>query len=220
MTTQMTFDWPVGVSLGAEDFFVSEANAQSYAMVQAPDTWPDRKLVIVGPKGAGKTHLTRIFAQGDAAIIPSTSIPDIPPPNTTVVVEDMHLLPTDMAEPMFHLHNHLRNTGGTLLMTATTPPSRWAITLPDLASRMHATTVTTIDDPDDALLEALIMKLFADRQISPAPALIAYLSRRIERSYYAAYDIVDLLDRTSLRDAAPITRALAARLLDHPDKDA
>ena len=79
---------------------------------------------------------------------------------------------------------------------------------------MQATTAITISDPDDALLAALIMKLFADRQMRPAPALIAYLSRRIERSFFAARDIVEMLDEVSLREGVPITRALAARLLD------
>ena len=214
MSTQMTFDWPVGVSLGAEDFFVSDANAQAYAMVQTPATWPERKLVIVGPAGAGKTHLARIFAGDTGVVIASDAVPDMPPATGIVVVEDMHALPPDAIERMFHLHNHLRNTGSTLLMTAQTPPSRWPIALPDLASRMQATTAITISDPDDALLAALIMKLFADRQMRPAPALIAYLSRRIERSFFAAHDIVEMLDEVSLREGVPITRALAARLLD------
>jgi chromosomal replication initiation ATPase DnaA len=116
---------------------------------------------------------------------------------------------------MFHLHNHLRNTGGTLLMTAQSAPTRWNIALPDLASRMQATTITQIDNPDDALLSALIMKLFADRQIMPKPALVQYLTPRIERSVAAAADIVARLDEAALANGRKINQALAAELLDN-----
>lgn len=216
MAEQLTFDWPNGVALGAEDFFVSDTNSNAYSMVQTPDAWPDRKLVLVGPHWAGKTHLARIFAaQTGGTIYTAVDLPELPDHGAFVVIEDMHQIADRDQEKMFHLHNHLRNTNGTLLMTSTMPPSRWRLSLPDLASRMQATTVTTIDEPDDALLQALIMKLFGDRQLNPAPHLITYLSTRIERSYDAAWQIVDRLDQLSLEEGRPITRTLVARLLDN-----
>lgn len=220
MPEQLSFDWPTGVALRAADFFVSEANAQAYAMLENPALWPDRKLVLVGPRGSGKTHLTRILAERTGGqTCTSKALPELPFVGTTLIVEDMQELPDNAQEKMFHLHNHLNHSGGTLLMTATAPPSRWPLSLPDLASRMQATTVTAISEPDDALLQALIMKLFADRQINPQPQLITYLSKRIERSFDAAFAIVDQLDHTSLEESRPITRALAARLLDNDNQD-
>ncbi|MFG5381821.1 chromosomal replication initiator DnaA [Yoonia sp. R2-816] len=218
MNNQLSFDWPTGVALGPDDFFVSEANAQAFAMLEAPDSWPERKLVIAGPTGCGKSHLARIFQnqQGGVIIDAGTLPADYQTDAQTVIVEDMETLPKAAEEAMFHLHNHLRNTGGTLLMTAQTPPSRWPITLPDLASRMQATTLTQISNPDDALLQALIMKLFADRQIAPKPNLVAYLASRIERSFAAAADIVARLDATALASGDKINRKLAKRLLDNP----
>ena len=72
-----------------------------------------------------------------------------------------------------------------------------------------------ITNPDDALLSALIMKLFADRQINPQPALVKYLSTRIERSFAAAADIVTRLDTAALAQGRKINKALAAELLDN-----
>lgn len=219
MTTQLTFDWPLGVALGADDFFVADANAKAYAMIISPDTWPDRKLLVTGPTGAGKSHLMRVAqAELDAEILNAATLPDTLP-DGNVIIEDMQNLPADAQEQMFHLHNHLRHMGGNLLMTARRAPRDWGLTLPDLLSRMQATTLATIDDPDDALLQALIMKLMADRQIMPPAALVSYLVPRIERSFAAAADIVARLDAQSLAQGRPIGRALAASLLDNSDDD-
>lgn len=218
MAKQLSFDWPTGVALGPNDFFVSEANAQAYAMIGTPDIWPDRKLVIVGPSGCGKSHLAGIFAaQRDGVVISAAALhADYQSDAQTIIVEDMEDLPRDAEEALFHLHNHLRNTGGTLLMTAQTAPTRWPIALPDLASRMQATTVVQIANPDDALLSALIMKLFADRQIMPKPDLVKYLADRIERSFAAAADIVGRLDAAALAKGRKINTSLARDLLDKP----
>lgn len=215
MAEQLTFDWPNGIALGAEDLFVSTSNAVAYGMLETPENWPQRKLVITGPAGAGKTHLARIFATQQGALVASAdALPPLPADGAAVVIEDMDSLPQDAEEQMFHLHNHLHNTGGTLLMTARTAPSRWGVALPDLASRMTATTVAPIEAPDDTLMQALFMKLFADRQINPQPQLIAYLATRSERSFDAVAAMVEKLDRTALEQGRPISRALARRLLD------
>ena len=219
MADQLSFDWPTGVALGPDDFFVSDANAQAFAMVTAPDTWPEGKLVLTGVSGAGKSHLAGIFrdAQGADLLHAADLAPDFQSDAPAVVIEDMENLPQKSEEAVFHLHNNLRASGRTLLMTAQEPPARWRIALPDLASRMQATTIAEIAGPDDALLSALIMKLFADRQISPAPALVTYLCTRIERSYAAAATIVAQLDAAALAQGRKINTGLARDLLDKPD---
>ncbi len=216
---QLTFDLPPRVSLGPEDFFVSDANAQAFAMVTDPDRWPDGKLALVGPQGSGKSHLARVFAQQNSATVLQAA--DLGPEFrldvvTNLVIEDVHTLPPDAEEPLFHLHNFLRN-GGRLLLTATHPPSRWPLSMPDLASRMQATTVTQIGDPDDKLLLAVLLKQFQDRQIAPPPDVPPYIAARLERSFAAVADIVDRLDRMALTEGRKISVRMVARLLDTID---
>jgi chromosomal replication initiation ATPase DnaA len=136
-----------------------------------------------------------------------------------VGVEDMDRAAADAAteEALFHLHNLLLAGDGRLLLTGRTPPAHWPIALPDLKSRLAATATAALDAPDDALLAAVLVKLFADRQIAVAPPLVAYLVPRIDRSFAAAHAIVDRLDRAALSEGRSVTRALAQRLLDNPD---
>jgi chromosomal replication initiation ATPase DnaA len=213
---QLFFDWALPVSLGPEDFFVSEANADAHAMVAGGLRWPDGKLALVGPPGSGKTHLVRIW-QGlsgaerrDARDLSEA----LPPPGSAVAVEDCEALPRESEAALLHLHNHLLATGGRLLLTADRAPARWGVRLPDLASRVQATAVVRLEAPDDALLEALLAKQFADRGLFPAPGVVAFLARRIERSHAAAALAVASLDRASLAEGRRVSLALVRRLLD------
>ncbi|MEM9524668.1 MAG: hypothetical protein AAF982_11930, partial [Pseudomonadota bacterium] len=114
----------------------------------------------------------------------------------------------------FHLHNHVLNFGGRLLLTAESPPSRWPLTLADLESRMQATQLARLTPPDDALLAAVLLKLFRDRQINPPPALIEWLLKRMPRSFTAARHIVAEIDGRALAEQRPIGRGLAREALN------
>jgi chromosomal replication initiation ATPase DnaA len=81
---------------------------------------------------------------------------------------------------------------------------------------MQGTPAVTLRAPDDALLQAVMTKLLADRQLHPTPETIPYLTRRIDRSFEAAHRIVAALDARALATGRPITRALAAEVLDKP----
>lgn len=219
MPEQLVFEWPRDTALRPEDFFVSDANRVAADLIQTPDAWPDGKLVLTGPEGCGKSHLARVFqVNTDAMIVQAADLPDTLRPNGALVVEDMSALPVNREETMFHLHNHMASANLPLLMTDRTAPARWDIALADLASRMQATTPVGIEDPDDMLLQVLIMKLFADRQVIPPASVVQFLSTRIERSYVAAQDIVARLDHAALVDKKPASVKMATALLDKTGK--
>ena len=211
------------MSRALTDFFVSDANADAFAMVTGDQGWPQGKLALIGPPGSGKSHLARVWQeQSGAGIINAASFAAVIdlPSHAALIVEDMERLPRSAEESLFHLHNQLAATGGRLLMTSNVAPSRWPITLPDLASRMQATAIIRLGDPDDRLLAAVLTKLFADRQLSPAPEIIATLVTRIERSFQAAAQVVADLDAASLAEGREINRTLLRTVLDKGPSEA
>lgn len=215
MAEQLIFDLPPNEALGPEDFFVSDANRDAVRMVTEDLAWPELKLVVVGPKGSGKSHLARIFeGKTDALRISAYDLPVGLTPDCAVVVEDMDRLPRAAEETMFHLHNAMHNAKLPLLMTARTPPARWVIELPDLVSRMNAATPIHIDDPDDILLQVLVTKLFADRQVVPSDVVVRSIISKVDRSFEAAARIVTLLDQEALRRKGPVTTQMVTQTLD------
>ncbi len=220
---QLVFDLPTRPAQGREDFFVAPSNALAVAMLDKWPDWATGKLALVGPRASGKSHLVEVWAaQSGGQIIPiadlaSTDIEALTAAGAIAVegVDGTADLPNQAAteETLFHLHNTLQATGGTLLVTGIDAPSRWPIALPDLASRLNAAEVATLEAPDDTLLSVVLVKMFADRQITVSPDLIQYLLPRIDRSFEAARQMVELLDRAGLSKKRAITPRLAGEVL-------
>ncbi len=219
MAQQLSLNLPVRPALGRDDFFVSEANAMAVALVENWPNWNSGKLVITGPAGSGKTHLVHVWANlSNGQVVEACDLPTADIPTLAahpVAVENVHRIAADpkAQDALFHLHNLVLAEGNTLLLTGDQAPKHWGLTLPDLSSRMQGTMNATLSDPDDMLLSVLLAKLFNDRQLVPTPDTIPYLVKQIDRSYVAARDLVEDLDRASLSEKKPITRAFASRFL-------
>ena len=216
MARQLTFDLPVRTALGRGDFFVSAANAQALARISDWAEWPLGKLALVGPEGAGKTHLAHVWAEetGGRVLTAEDLVGlDVTAVDTALAVDAADTLPADQEPTLFHLHNHLAAARLPLLLIGRTAPARWKITLPDLKSRLDAADVARIDAPDDALLAAVLVKLFADRQLLVSPQVIDWLLPRMERSFAFAQRLVSELDREALATGRAVTRPVATQVL-------
>lgn len=211
---QLPLALPVEPAHGADDYVVGEANRAAFDLVTAA-RWPSDVLLLVGPEGAGKTHLAAVLAATTGAV--TLAAEDLAAVDPTalgagaIVVEDVGEGVDERA--LFHLLNAVRQAGGRLLLTARRPLSAWGLSLPDLVSRLRAATPVELGLPDDRLIEALLAKLFADRQTTVDPAVVGYLARRMERSFATAVRLVEALDREALAAKGPITRPLAAAVL-------
>ncbi len=223
MAEQLSFDLPGKTALGREDFFIAPSNALAVAMIENSQSWPSGKLILCGPAGSGKTHLAHVWAgQTGATIVQATDLTaDIVPDLSgfSLVIEDVPLIASspDTQDALFHLHNLALANGRLLLMTGMGTPRHWAMTLPDLQSRLEGTQTVALDAPDDALLAAILAKLFADRQITPRPDVIPFLVKRMERSFEAAQRLVAALDHAALAEGRSLTRRFASQLLGADD---
>lgn len=219
MSRQLTFDLPLREARGRDDFFVSPSNALALATLDGWRDWPGGKLVLTGRTGSGKSHLAHVWAGGcEAPIIAARELPgqDLPAlAQTALGVEDAETLAGDRIREtaLFHLHNLMAERRLPLLITATTPPRDWGLVLPDLASRMQATQIARIETPDDALLTAVLLKQFQDRQIVVAPSVITYLARHMDRSLSLARAVVAAIDARTLSERVPVSRNLATEVL-------
>ncbi|RWR12801.1 P-loop NTPase family protein [Paenirhodobacter populi] len=220
MTRQMILDLPVRQARGRDDFFVSPANALALATLDAPAGWPAGRMLLTGPEGAGKSHLAAIWAEAqEAPVLAARDLTDADAPRLArvraAVIEDAQQTAAAGAEEaLFHLCNLMQAEGGRLLLTALAPPRDWGLRLPDLLSRMEATALVRIAAPDDALLSAVLVKLFNDRQTKVPHSLIPWLVTRMDRSLGTARRLVAALDARAVAEGRPLTRAMAAEVLD------
>lgn len=213
---QLPLDLVHGEGRSRDDLVVTPANERAVALVESWPDWPAPVVVLAGPAGSGKSHLAEIWqshsgacrvaaeAIGAEAIEAAAHGP--------VLIDDADGSRLDETG-LFHLINALREAGNHLLLTARRFPAGWGVRLPDLLSRLKAAATVEIHEPDDLLLAGVMVKLFADRQVSIEPHVVQFLVRRIERSLSTVQDAVERLDRAALSRKIRITRALAAEIV-------
>ena len=173
----LPLDWPVADR--DEDFLISDANRAAFEHLRRWSVWPVMATLLTGPRKSGRSLLARIFVRKSGGRL----------------FDDAE---NHDEEALFHAWNQAQEARKPLLIVAESPPPRWVIALPDLRSRMSATSHISIAEPDDALLGQLIVKLLGDRGVATPADLADYLVPRIERSYVAVQQIVDVLDRAML----------------------
>ena len=214
---QFVLSLPHAPSFAREDFLAAPSNAAALALVESWPDWPAPLMLLNGPAGAGKSHLAAIFAaRTGGVLIEGAHLSALDPEAAT----SAPALALDDSEAglaaettFFHLLNFARTRGVAMLMTAKAAPSLWGVKTPDLLSRLRLAPIVEITAPEPPLIEAALTKMFADRQLSVEPSLVAYVARRLDRSLGAARDLVEALDAEALAQRRKVTRAMASALL-------
>lgn len=184
---------------GDRDFIVTDANRAAVRHLDHPALWPHMATLLTGPHRSGRTLLGRLFAERRGA----------------TVIDD-----ADAAdeEALFHAWNAAQTDRRALLLVTAAAPPDWVIALPDLRSRIAATPIAAIGDPDEALSEALLARQLGKRGLATGPELLRWLVARLPRSYAAIDQAVDLLDTASLsagrRLTIPFAREALATVID------
>lgn len=218
---QIPLDLGHDAARSREDLIISDPLTAAVSIIDRWPGWPSPVVILCGPQGAGKSHLASIWKEkaeaaepagvdAAAALIGSERL-------THFLLEDVDRNPFD-DKALFHLFNAVRQQSITMLITSRLWPAAWPVSLPDLRSRLKAATVVEIGEPDDQLLSQVIVKLFADRQITVDMRVVGYLVTRMERSFEAAQDLVAEIDRLALARRTRITTALAAEALERHSK--
>jgi chromosomal replication initiation ATPase DnaA len=192
------------------DFVPDASNAEALAWVGRTADWPEHRLLLWGEPGCGKTHLLQIWAAATgAAVIPGGQIFGLPelPPSSGLAIDDADQAPAETA--LLHLLNTARDLAVPVLLTARSPPSRWAIALPDLASRLRAITAVRIGTAEPALLRTLLVRLLADRQLSLTPRMQSRLLLHLPRTPAALRDAVARLDQAAWDSGGRISSSMA-----------
>lgn len=214
---QLALELPHVVSFRRDDFLESRANEMALTLVERWPEWPGYSAAIVGPHGSGKSHLASIWAERSGArVIPARLLAreDVPRALATGALVVENLAPGEYDEhALFHLFNLAKEEDASLLFTAARSLESGMAVLPDLASRLRLVPSAKLDAPDDALIAAVLVKLFADRQITVDQDLIAYLLPRMERSLGSARELVARIDAAALAAGKPATRAFVSALL-------
>ncbi len=217
VSLQLPLELPHDPATGRDDLLVADPLKAAVDLIDRWPDWPSPVVVLVGPAGAGKSHLAGIWQEKTAAI---SIAPDAAGAEAAsdaaakgpVLFEDADRIAFDEAA-LFHVINSVRQNGTSLLMTARTWPSLWPVSLADLRSRLKAATVVEIGEPDEALIAQVIVKLFADRQLQIEPKLVDYIVARMERSMQAAQQIVDRIDHLALARGTKISRSVVQDVL-------
>ncbi len=217
MTPQLALDLPVREDFSAQSLILGPSNAEALAALGRWHDWPRQVLALIGPEGAGKSHLASIWAaNSQARIVSARDLQDelaSIPAGQTLVVEDLDQGVSDDA--LFHTLNRAAERDiPALLLTARKPPVLWPAQLPDLVSRLRALPHTDLHEADDELLTRLIEKQLADRGVSIHPGVVDYLLPRMERSVADVRRLVERMDKLALAKKSPINRAVAREVLE------
>ncbi len=219
--SQLALDFDRRPALGGGDFLVAPPNAGAVRWLDAWPGWPGPALMIFGPAGSGKTHLAEVFRSKSGARpvglrgLEDEAAPALMGDARACVLEDAEVaVGRGLEQPLLHLYNHVKESGRHILLTAKQPPARWGIGLGDLASRLNTAAQAGIEAPDDALITAVLVKQFADRQLKVDVEVISYMLTRMERSFDAARRMVGAIDDLALEERRNITVPLVRQVLE------
>src|SRR6185312_1471410 len=109
---QLAFALPHTESLTRDNFLEGPANEAALALIESWPDWPNRIMLLVGPEGAGKSHLAAIWAELTGARLTSAhalTATAVPGELATgaLVIEDLKPGAFD-ERAMFHLLNLAR----------------------------------------------------------------------------------------------------------------
>ena len=194
---QLLLDFDYDQNFKDDDFYVGKSNYYTFELINKWPKWEKNFLNISGEKLSGKTHLVNIFLKKFNGIKIESSLLNndnlkIIKPFQNIVLEDLNL---DVDEKLIYtLFNIIDQDNKFLIITSNKPIMEINFKLEDLRSRTKNFLLAKIDNPDDELMFALILKNLSDRQITLDKKLIDFIIKRIDRSYSKIFEFIYKID--------------------------
>jgi chromosomal replication initiation ATPase DnaA len=192
------------------DFIAVPGNQRALTFLDSWPDWPASAAALFGPAASGKTHLARIWAERAGAVLVQADSLEEPVPGAAVVEDCDSPRALDHQSALFAM----LEARTPLLLTGRATPSAWPVALPDLTSRFRSLVSFELGEPDETLLTALAVKLFADRQLLVPEAVVTKLIHGLERSPAAIRDFIAKADREALSRQKPVNVQLIWELIE------
>ena len=199
---QLLLDFDYEQNFKYDDFYVGKSNFYPFELINNWPKWEKNFLNISGEKFSGKTHLTNIFLKKfngirvESSLLNNENLKKIKS-YQNIILEDLNL---DVNEKLIYsLFNTIDLDNKFLIITSLEPISEIDFDLKDLKSRTKNCLLAKIENPDDELMFALILKNLSDRQITLDKKLINFIIKRIERSYGKIFEFIYKIDTISLK---------------------
>ncbi len=209
---------PVAAHYRAEDFLDAPSNEAARRWLEAPADWPLRRLALSGAAGSGKTHLLHGWSERHGAtLLGGSALRGLMRRSGPLAIDDADLAPEP--ETLLHLLNDAAAGGAPVLLAGRLPAARWPVRLADLRSRLRATVSVELEQPDDALLRALLARLLAERQLAVSQAVQDWLLARLPRNGAVLREAASRLDRAALAAGRAVDYRLAGDIVRCLDAD-
>ena len=207
-----------------KNLYKTPCNEIAVNLIESWPEWPvdNRITCIYGPSGSGKSHIANIWKEKVGAIIyegiSHLTLGHVYSINRPLIFENLisnHNWPEEL---LFEFFNEIKSSNNYLLITCNDNPLKFSWKLKDLISRISSFTNIEIKLPDDELIKKILVKQFSDRQLSIDKQFIEYISQRIERSYLAINNVVDIIDQLTLKYKKPVNYSLIKEAIEfHKD---
>jgi len=199
---QLLLDFNYDQNFKDDDFYVGKSNYYAFEIINKWPKWEKNILNISGEKFSGKTHLVNIFLKKfdgikiESNLFNNGDLKTIKP-FQCIVLEDLTL---EIDENLIYtLFNIIDQDNKFLIVTSNKPIVEIDFKLQDLRSRTKNCLLAKIENPDDELMFAIILKNLSDRQITLDKKLIDYIIKRIDRSYSKIFEFIYKIDEISLK---------------------
>ena len=199
---QLLLDFDYEQNFKDDDFYVGKSNFYAFELINNWPKWEKRFLNISGDKFSGKTHLTNIFLKKfngiriESNLFTDENLKTIKP-YQNIVLENLNLNVNE--ELIYTLFNIIDQDNKFLIITTSEPVAKIDFKLEDLKSRTKNCLLAKIENPDDEIMFALILKNLSDRQIILDKKLIDFIIKRIDRSYGKISEFIYKIDKISLK---------------------